>query len=577
MDRVTESFLTDFAAEHELTKLKQDEQFERFSAFVTVRRHYNGETFDTSDVDTRGGGDLGIDAVAILVNGSIVTDVEALAEHAEISGHFDATFIFVQADRGSSFDGKKLSDFGFGVKDFFEPTPKLKRNEKIAAAVEIMDALYKGGTKFRPGNPICRLYFATTGTWAGDHDLESRRKAVEDDLRSMKIFREVEFKCLGAEDLQQLYRQTKNAITREFTFSNRTLLPEIIGVSEAYIGFIPFKEFLSIVSDDSGDLIGSLFYDNVRDWQEYTATVNDEIRETVVSDHTDRFVVMNNGITMIARALRTLRRDRFLIEDFRIVNGCQTTNVLFDQRGEAGDEINVPLRLIATEDEDVIKSIIRGTNRQTKVEEDQFFALTDFAELLEDFFQTFPEASRLYYERRSGQYAGKPVQNTRIVPHRSLVRAVASMFLELPHQTTRRYRSLRESVGKDIFAKGQRLEPYYLSAFAAYRLEVNFRTARIDPKLKSARFHILLAMRYLANADPLPRMNAKEMDGFCKKIIDILWGNKADDLCGAAAALVEDVANGNFDRDNIRTQPFTDNVIARCKEDIANGNAPKWK
>lgn len=202
MDRVTESFVNKFVEEHELTRLPGEDQFEHFTTFITVRRHYNGETFDTTDIHTGGGGDLGIDSVAILVNGSLVTDVETLDEHADISGHFDVTFIFVQADRGSSFDGKKLSDFGFGVKDFFNPKPRLKRNATIVAAVEVMDALYQQGTKFRPGNPICRLYFATTGTWVGDSDLEARRKAVEDDLRSLQIFRDVEFICLGAEQLQ---------------------------------------------------------------------------------------------------------------------------------------------------------------------------------------------------------------------------------------------------------------------------------------------------------------------------------------------------------------------------------------
>ena len=51
-------------------------------------------------------------------------------------------------------------------------------------------------------------------------------------------------------------------------------------------------DFLSIVSDEEGELLGSIFYENVRDWQEYTAPVNDEIRETVLSHHKDRFVIM---------------------------------------------------------------------------------------------------------------------------------------------------------------------------------------------------------------------------------------------------------------------------------------------
>jgi hypothetical protein len=569
MDRVTESFLAEFVTEHELGALSQDKQFEHLAAFITVRRHYTGETFDTEEIHMGGGGDTGLDAVAVLVNGSLVTDVEALGEHVDLSGHLDVSFIFIQADRGSSFDGKKISDFGFGVKDFFDPSPKLARNKSVKEAASVMETLYKNGTRFRPGNPVCRLYYVTTGTWVSDHDLEARRSAVENDLRSLQIFRDVSYACLGAEGVQQFYRQTKNAVTREFTFSHRTLLPEIVGVSESYIGYVPLSEFISIVSDESGELLGSIFYENVRDWQDYTADVNKEIRATILSDHKDRFVIMNNGITMITRALRPLRRDRFQLEDFQIVNGCQTTHVLFEHADDADDSVLIPVRIVATQDENVIKSIIKGTNRQTKVEDDQFFALTDFAEQLEDYFQTFPDQHRLYYERRSGQYVRMNLHTTRIVPHRTLVRAVGSMFMEVPHQTIRRYQSLRESIGRDIFAKGQRLEPYYVSALALYKLEVNFRTERLDRKLMPARFHILLAMRYLANPASLPRMNAHEMEKYCERIKDILWNSaKADDLCAKAAKIVEKVANGNLDNDNVRTQPFTEGVIDRCKKDI---------
>jgi hypothetical protein len=278
---------------------------------------------------------------------------------------------------------------------------------------------------------------------------------------------------------------------------------------------------------------------------------------------------MNNGITMIAGTLRTLRRDRFHIEDFQIVNGCQTTHVLFDLHKQASDQLLIPVRIISTTDADVIKAIIRGTNRQTKVEDDQFFALTDFAEQLESYFQTFADPQRLYYERRSGQYSRhQAVHNTRIVPHRNLVRAVGSMFLSVPHQATRSYQSLRDSIGKEIFAKGHKMEPYYVSAFAAYKLDVNFRVQRLDSKFKAARFHILLAMRILANQKPVPRMNSHEMEKYCGEITETLWNNnRADALCAQAAGIIEEVAAGNFHRDNIRTQSFTEKVIDRCAKE----------
>jgi hypothetical protein len=572
MDRITESFLSEFLRERELESLEKSAQFEHFASHVAVRRHYNGDTFDTADIVTGSGGDTGVDAIAILVNGSLVTDVESLEEHADLSGNFDVVFVFVQAERSSSFDGAKLGSFGFGVRDFFSTEPKLVRNDLVQARAEIMEALYKLGTKFRPGNPACRLFYVTTGNWVGDANLEARRQAVIGDLKSMQIFRDVEFTCLGADGIQKLYRETKNTITREFTFASRTLVPEIAGVSEAYLGFVPLSEFLSIVQDEDGELVQSIFYDNVRDWQDYNA-VNSEIRDTIQSPDKARFVLMNNGITIIARALRPLRRDRIQIEDFQIVNGCQTSHVLFDQREHADDSVAVPLRLIATEDDSVINSIVRATNRQTKVEEEQFFALTEFAEKLEDYFQTFPDPRKLYYERRSRQYARLQSGQARIVTHSNLVRAVAAMFLSLPHQTTRSYKAIKETVGKDIFAKGQRFEPYYVAAYALYRLEGYFRT-RIPSHLKAARFHILLAVRLLANHSDRPRMNAHEMERFCKIIIDKMWNDEScEALFVSAAQIVENVAGGDYHRDNIRTLPFTDKVIAACKAEVIRERA----
>jgi AIPR protein len=569
MDRITESFLQQFAESSEITMLAQDQQFEHFASYVTMRRHYNGEAIDTSDVVTGSGGDTGIDGIAIIVNGSLVTDVESLEEHADLSGNFDVTFVFVQAERSSSFDAAKIGTFGFGVRDFFEAKPRLARNKRVQELAEVMAVLYQQGTKFKPDNPACRLYYVTTGSWVGDANLEARRAAVVEDLRSMQIFREVEFECVGGNGVQKLYRQTKNAITREFVFASKTLVPDITGVTEAYVGFIPMSEFLKIVSDESGDLVQSIFYDNVRDWQDYNA-VNAEIRETLVSDHRSRFVLMNNGITIIAQTLRMLRRDRVQIEDFQVVNGCQTSHVLFDQRNNVDASVMIPLRLIATQDDGVTNSIIRATNRQTKVEEEQFFALTEFAEQLEAYFQTFPEPRKLYYERRSRQYARLSIHSTRIITHGNLVRSVASMLLDVPHQTTRSYKAIKGSVGKEIFAKGQKLDPYYISAFAYYRLDVNFRTQRIDAKLKPARFHILLALRLLANPASVPRLNASQMEAYCGKITRVLWdATKTDDLIARAARIVEEVAEGNFNRDNIRTLPFTEKVIARCNREHA--------
>jgi hypothetical protein len=141
------------------------------------------------------------------------------------------------------------------------------------------------------------------------------------------------------------------------------------------------------------------------------------------------------------------------------------------------------------------------------------------------------------------------------------------MFLAEPHATTRSYGALAEKVGKEIFAPGHRFEPYYVSAFTLYKLEYLFRNQRLAPEYKPARFHILLAVRLLADPTPLGAMNSHEMERYCKRVMDVLWDSaKADALFVRAAEAVETVAGGNFHRDNIRTQPFTEKVIEFCRQ-----------
>lgn len=564
MDRITSSLLEEFSKEFGIEKLPEDQRFEHFAAYLTSTR-FLSETFDTRDIVLGAGGDTGIDALAIIVNGALVTDPEMIEELSVTNGFVDATFIFVQAERSSNFETSKIGQFEFGINDFFREKPKLPRNDAIKSAAEIMAEVYNRSSKFKRGNPVCRAFYVTTGRWTGDKNLEARRSAVVEDLQQLNLFREVEFQCIGADVIQRLFQQTRNAVARDFTFAERVIVPEINGVKEAYLGLLPVSEFIPLLDDGSGEILKGIFYDNVRDWQEYNA-VNSEMKATLESDlQRARFSLMNNGVTVIAKTLR-VTGNKFHIEDYQIVNGCQTSHVLFDNRAVLKDNrVVVPLRLIATEDDEVIASIVKATNRQTEVKEEQLLALSDFQKQLESYFQTFDPAVRLFYERRSRQYNSLGIEKTRIVTPASLIRSYASSFLEEPHRTTRTYRALLAQLGTKIFVQGDRLEPYYYSASALYRIEFLFRKGLLNPKFKPARYQVLMAARLLAQPGQVPRSNSREMSKFCEPLISAIWDTMgAEKLLLEAANIVDAAAGGNFDRDKIRTQPFTEKVRSMC-------------
>ena len=171
----------------------------------------------------------------------------------------------------------------------------------------------------------------------------------------------------------------------------------------------------------------------MRHWQEWNK-VNSEMRATL-ADPTKRvyFPLLNNGVTVVAKRVN-VTGSRFTIEDYQVVNGCQTSFVLHESREYLSPDIYIPLRLIATQDAEIRDSIIKATNRQTQVPEDQLLALSDFPKSLEAFFPTYDGKKRLYYERRSKQYSTtEGIEKVRVIDMRTLVRAFASVFLELPH------------------------------------------------------------------------------------------------------------------------------------------------
>jgi len=371
---------------------------------------------------------------------------------------------------------------------------------------------------------------------------------------------------LGAEELQGLYHRSKNAISTEITFSDRTVLPELPGVEQAYIGVLPANEFMKLIENENHEVMTSLFYDNVRHWQEWNP-VNKEIKETL-EDPKQRiyFPLMNNGVTVVAKRVAPTA-NKFVIEDYQIVNGCQTSYVLHESGTEL-DNVAVPIRLIATEDADIRNAIIKATNRQTQVTEDQLLALSDFPKNLEAFFPTFGGKKKLYYERRSRQYnAVEGVEKVRVIDMRSLVRAFAAMFLDMPHRTTRNYKALLKTIGTDIFNPNHRLEPYYAAGYAHYRLEFLFRNQQMAAELKPARYHLLFAFRLLYSTGSLPPMNSHDMRRYAEGLMEALWDDeRSRALFRDAEAHVRAVANGNFHRDNIRTAPFTTALRDRLQQ-----------
>src|SRR3954468_1015152 len=328
MDRITKSYLETFRQEQALGDMSESDLFEYFADYCVVSAAHE-EEFETADVHVGGGGDLGLDGLAIIVNGVLVSSVDEAEDLLAMNGFLDVKFVFVQAKTSGGFSSEQIVTFFDGVEEFFADSPTLPMSEEISAARELMTWLYRNSVKFTRQKPVVEMTYVTTGHWQDDQHLlgkiETRRKRLLD----LGLFSTVQFVPFGANEIQAAYQRSKNNVTVEFSFASKVLLPEIAGVAEAYLGVLPVKEYLALITDPAGNIRKPLFYDNVRDFQGDNS-VNVEIKETLQNAAgQQRFAVLNNGVTVVTRGLRTTG-NKFVVTDYQIVNGCQTSHVLFD-------------------------------------------------------------------------------------------------------------------------------------------------------------------------------------------------------------------------------------------------------
>ncbi|WP_306204683.1 AIPR family protein [Actinoplanes sp. RD1] len=526
MDIVIDSLLKKFQDDHGLTALPEDEAFEAFAGYCVLSSYYESD-FDPDAFRMGGGNDLGIDAVGILVNGMLLHDAAEVRFATEQARQLDVRIIVVQAKTSSKFEAKVISDLADNLSHVVAredlPYPASADVENLR---EALGAIYANIAKFSGGRPRLHVHYATTGTQVADL---LRRKAASAVRLLMKsgLFDEAEVLCVTRDDLRDLYKRATQAVPATFEMPKKISLSRMPGVEESLLGLLSAQELVQkVLTDPTGHIRKALFHENVRDFQGYNG-VNAQIRDTIRDAHgRRRFAVLNNGITIVTRNLRVVG-DEVHIRDFQVVNGCQTCHVLFDERDRLSDDIQVSVRVVHSETEDVIAGIIAATNRQTAVSEEDLSTREDFHKQLEDWFAAQEPDRRLYYERRSKQYAARQdVEKTRVVNRSQLTRAYAAMFLGEP-SAVGHYRDLTTRRRDDLFQAGQLPDAYYAAAAAYYRLEWLLRTRRVRSALRPVRYHLMAALRWqILGVDRLASAPKKAADQ-CRRLTDVVWDSGA--------------------------------------------------
>ncbi|MEZ5774203.1 MAG: AIPR family protein [Hyphomicrobiaceae bacterium] len=543
-----EAAKNEFAAAHGLDP-GEATTFEKFATHLVMRsRGVSREVADQAlapggRVLAGGAGDIQLDAIAVFIDGELIVpgdSLESYEESAAAGTPPEIVFFFIQATGrdfrrqarsqvGTETLAGKLQRFLFGVFRFFDESAigSSVVNETVKGWVQlrrdIFDFLDRHGLE-----RACdaRIFLVWPGRWREESEAADFRKValgmLNEHRRLAQRFHTFDIEPVDQTRLVNLIKLANDELAGEIDLSAFSRLPEMPGVKHAFIGYLPLARYLPLISaaDEEGrlDIRHSAFFENVRAFQGEGNKVNRAMLEMLREPRTRaRFALRNNGITLVTRRAEhhDPARRKIMVRDVQVVNGCQTSYVLYLYAREASigdlEEIVLPVKILVTDDDQVIDEVVLAANSQTPIEATQIVVRRAFVAALAELFHrrgAEPETPQIWLESRTGEWRKlADRKEMRVVTLPDLTDAFASAFLGMPHTVQRGGRSdmiARISRGA-IFSEEHQLDYYYIAGLLLWRARESVdqfrRNGASSGKIAWRRFpakqHLVYAMRLL--------------------------------------------------------------------------------
>lgn len=533
--------------------------------YYCLEQHLKSFAIDDDDIEagiTDGGNDGGIDGYYFLVNNRQVVDADSDIDPKLVSS---IHLLFFQVKHSGGMKPTEIEKWLETVDDFFDLSKDpnsfdSRYNLKIRSAMKVWRDKF---LKFSVHFPIVSVtFFYITGDDAAPDayalDACGRvKRRVEKALRST-----CRVNCVGA---KQLWEQVQKR-----PLSHRIIkwAEPPMQTKEGYVGLVrlhDFRKFL-VEDDDATVLAERIFESNVRGFV-LDSTINEEMSQSLRNQEEEpNFWLLNNGVTIIAAKVLPSHL-MVTISDPQIVNGLQTSRVIFDTlKPGATDDRTVLVRVIETTDQRTQDRIIKATNSQNRMQPASL-RMTD--QIHRDIEQHF-RGEGLYYDRRKGFYKdqGQPIK--RIISVNAVAQAVISIMLQRPDDARgrpgdyfkdeKRYRS--------IFATQKIPLPTYLACVRIVRHVDSYlskRTALDRRDAKNLLYYVAaMAVRELAGtkvpaASKLPRTDQLKEDLLLSVLRNVqrfyfkLVKDADSDLVARGPALLKRL-NGQWDRNRKKVE-----------------------
>ncbi|MCG8805266.1 AIPR family protein [Tenacibaculum finnmarkense] len=506
--------------------------FEIFCNYCVASKSYLGR-FNPINITTDED-DASIDGIVIIIDGELITTKEDAEEIFDThKTNFEVKLILTQVKSGEKFNKSEIANFNLGIKDFLSLNPQLPNGELNKEAISILNVIYNNLRKVKRKLPEIEIYYCSSGVYKSEREIEASFKIIERDIIGTELFHTVSINPIGRSQLTKIWNSINDTNEVKLKLIEYFGMPPMPNIPQSYVTLVNAKEFVDkVLKDENGIIKNEVFEENIRAFLGDTP-VNKKISDTLNSvDKKKIFSVLNNGITIVTPELTLTPNSKEIdLVNYQIINGCQTSNTLFENYSSLDNDINIVVKCIESSNDDNISDIIDATNSQTNIPDEAFYSLKEKTKLVQKYFEIKnSELSRefhLYFERRENEFKNKDFQQARIYDIKLLCRAYNAMFLNQPFNSARYVSQIFKIQKDNLFKESDQESMYYTSALTLYRFNnlVNIKKHNAH-KYVLFRWHILEIFKHVIHKkveDIKP--NSNKANKYCEKVIKILNSN----------------------------------------------------
>lgn len=369
-----------------------------------------------------------------------------------------------------------------------------------------------------------RVILATNGKLSADAEIAITSK------EALYIDSDVDFQVYSLKDLEDI---VKDPPTQELKikFKQDEIFQRTEKEGKSITGTVLASEIVRIYKEHKHRLFSLNPRESLKD-----TTVNKDMLETLKDpSRRDKFWKYNNGISATCDDFMVSddNVDTFILKNFKIVNGRQTTGSLYQAsvKNWLDESVQVLLRVTATKLQNERENISRATNTQNQIKwSDIVSSRQELRELFIKFQRNFPG---FYFEIQRGGYDVLSDEMKKTIPRNSVIEKERGIrqyiaFTISPYDARQKSQQNIFRDNYQNFFSNRKPEDLIIPHILNYILEKIHHAKRnctdLESKIVASRMGRYNILRFLGDA--YDKLNDKEKDKFNSKCMEQFKNNQ---------------------------------------------------